>query len=181
MNFVPFNANLIIDYKAKDLSEPYVYPPHMPLEILQNQSMMNMSTKNSTELKKLFDELDQEIDGQKSNLELIMDTYNSNLKKHAFERAGYIMDKKQLYFSMDFNFMNVLLHTLENDASLSAQYIFEHVDSQPFSDRNYFLIMLGFEKIIEREMGGLLTMFLNDDMSSTTMRIMVEDQRLDPN
>jgi hypothetical protein len=34
MNFVPFNANLIINYKAKDLTEPYVYPPHMPLEIL---------------------------------------------------------------------------------------------------------------------------------------------------
>ena len=54
MNFVPFNANLIIDYKAKDLSEPYVYPPHMPLEILLNQSMMNMSTKNATELNTIF-------------------------------------------------------------------------------------------------------------------------------
>lgn len=104
-----------------------------------------------------------------------MATYNSTLKFKMFERAGYIMDKKQLYFSMDFNFMNVLLHALENESSLSLQYIFDHIDSQPFSDWNYFVIMFGFEKILEINMGGALTMFLNDDLSSTTMQIPVID------
>jgi hypothetical protein len=76
---------------------------------------------------------------------------------------------------MDFNFMNVVLHSVEHEASLSVQYIFDHIDSQAFSDRNYFVVMLSLEKILEVGMGRLLSKFLDDDMSSTTMRMKVVD------
>ena len=81
LNIVPFNANVIMAYQPKDPTEPYLYSPHQPLEILDYQNMINMSTKNNTELKAILDEIYIERPGcQPSGLELIMETYVSTFK-----------------------------------------------------------------------------------------------------
>lgn len=46
---------------------------------------------------------------------------------------------------------------------------------------NYNLIIMNFEEIIARQKGAYLQPFLDDDHQGTTLRIILEDERLDPN
>lgn len=71
-----------------------MYQPHQPLVILNYQNIINISTKNTAELRKLLKYLQEKdhphIPGA---LELIMDTYNSTMKITAFRKQGLLMDK----------------------------------------------------------------------------------------
>lgn len=56
-NIVPFYANKIIEYQPKSGSDPYVYSPHYPLEILNYQSIINLSSKATGELKVILEDI----------------------------------------------------------------------------------------------------------------------------
>ena len=91
------------------------------------------------------------------------------------------MDQTALINTMDFNFMNVLSHALSKDTRLAIEYIFGHMNQQAHSMDNYNLIIMNIEEMIARNMGGYLQKFLEDDHQGTTLRIVLDDERLDPN
>lgn len=84
------------------------------------------------------------------------------------KEIGLIMDKSQFFFTMDFNFQNVLTHALNNDSALSVDLIMNHIYSQKGGSMNYFAIMLNFESIINNQHGNCLDRFFRDDENSTT-------------
>lgn len=91
------------------------------------------------------------------------------------------MDKDMLINSMDFNFMSILSHALWNGTRLSAELILAYVDNQKCMTSNYDLIMQNYEKLLDSNMGNCLGQFLDDQSSSTNIRIVADDERLDPN
>ena len=44
------------------------------------------------------------------------------------EKFGFIMNKKELINTMDFNFMSVLSHTVHENLWLATELIFEYLD-----------------------------------------------------
>lgn len=84
--------------------------------------------------------------------------------------------------TFDFNFDNVLSHAIDNGIKLSIEFIINHIESQAFDRNNYDIIMMNLEKLLDNNYGNYLRSFLNDTESSTTnIRIILEDERLDPN
>lgn len=138
-----------------------MYAPHQPLEILNYQNILNMTAKNNTEFKIILKDINiKKDDCQPTGLELIMATYKSTFKQRKFKEKGFIMDKSQLFFTMDFNFMNVLSHALENKSILSTEMIFDHMDEASFSMNNYFVIMMSFKEILDANYGQYLAKYL---------------------
>ena len=103
------------------------------------------------------------------------------VRRSKFNEIGLIMDKKNLFFTMDFNHQNILTHALNNQSSMSIEIIMNHINKQENSYQNYFTIMLAFEKILEEEQGSLLNQFFNDEDGGTSLRQVVEDPRLNTN
>lgn len=150
LNIVPFNANLILDYQSNDPDMPYTYAPHQPLDILNNQNIMNLCTKNSAELNLIFSNIEKKKKAQPSGLELIMSTYKSTRRGKIFKERGLILDQNQLYSTFDFNFDNVLSHAIDNGIKLSIEFIMNHIQSQGFDRFNYDIIMMNLEKLLDK-------------------------------
>lgn len=57
-----------------------------------------------------------------------------------------------------------------------------HIASQAFDRANYDIVMMNIEKLLNRNNGNYLRSFLNDvETGTTNLRILIEDERLDPN
>lgn len=57
-----------------------------------------------------------------------------------------------------------------------------HISSQSFDRSNYDVVMMNVEKLLNKNYGNYLRPFLTDvDSSTTNIRIVLEDGRLDPN
>jgi hypothetical protein len=52
-NLVPLNLNKIIDFAEDNID--YIYQPHQPMVLLNHQNIINLSLKNSSELKVLLE------------------------------------------------------------------------------------------------------------------------------
>ena len=77
VNFVPYDVNRIFDKQAKCKPDDILggYAPHLPIEILGNQNIINISSKNPSELKKILELLEDDTGNTAtalSNLELLM-------------------------------------------------------------------------------------------------------------
>ena len=91
------------------------------------------------------------------------------------------MEQTALINTMDFNFMDVLSHALSSDARLVIEYLFGYMDEQSFSMDNYNLIVMNLEELVAQSRGGYLEKFLDDAHQGTTLRILFDDENLDPN
>jgi DNA gyrase/topoisomerase IV subunit B len=119
--------NKIIDFQEENVE--YIYQPHTPMYLLNNQNIINLSNKNTSELKKLLKYISgKDQPHMPSALELILDTYNSTMKITAFRNHGLLMDKSLLNNTMDFNMMSIIDHSIQSEVKLSLEMIFAYLD-----------------------------------------------------
>jgi hypothetical protein len=85
-----------------------------------------------------------------SALEMIMKSYKSSYKAKAYKKIDLIMRQDSLFDTMDFNFMDVLSHAIENNSRLAVEYIFGYLDGQAFCEANYKLIIKNMEDLLDK-------------------------------
>ena len=61
---------------------------------------------------------------------------------------------------MDLNFMSVLAHSLNENAKMTTQLIFEYMFRQNFDRLNYDLMMKNLNNILDQQCGSFLIPFL---------------------
>lgn len=142
------------------------------MNLLKNQNILNLSNKNTAELKNHLAYLrgkDQlHIPGA---LELIMDTYNSSMKITAFRKHGLLMDKSLLVNTMDFNMMSAIDHSIQSNIKLATEMLFAYLDEQTANGFNYFLTMKSIEILLYNELGDCLCLFLEDGAPTTNLNV----------
>lgn len=85
---------------------------------------MNLCTKNTSELKVLLKDIDKtDIECQKTGLEIILSTFASKKIHTKLNEIGLILDKRRLFFTMDFNFDSCITHALNYDSYLSVDIL----------------------------------------------------------